>query len=52
MNVVSKTHEKSMNRAYESPAVSVVLFQPEGVLCDSVTGIGHDDFTGGDSFDL
>ena len=35
MNVVSKTHEKSMNRAYESPAVSVVLFQPEGVLCQS-----------------
>lgn len=35
MNVVSKTHEKSMNRAYESPAVSVVLFQPEGVLCSS-----------------
>ena len=35
MNVVSKTHEKSMNRADESPAVSVVLFQPEGVLCQS-----------------
>jgi hypothetical protein len=45
MNVVSKTHEKSMNGAYESPAVSVVLFQPEGVLCGSVEGSGHGDFT-------
>ena len=52
MNVVSKTHEKSMNRAYESPAVSVVLFQPEGVLCSSVTGIGHDDFEVDREYDL
>ena len=41
-----------MNGAYESPAVSVVLFQSEGVLCGSVTGIGHDDFAEGESFDL
>ena len=52
MNVVSKTHEKSMSRAYESPAVSVVLFQPEGVLCGSVTGSGHDDFEVGGEYDL
>lgn len=42
MNVVSKTHEKSMNGAYESPAVSVVLFQSEGVLCSSHEGFEYD----------
>ena len=37
---------------YVSPEVKVILLQPEGVLCSSVNGIGHDDFTMGDSFDL
>ena len=38
--------------AYVSPETKVVDFVAEGVLCSSVNGIGHDDFTMGDSFDL
>ena len=37
---------------YASPEVTVVYFTPEGFLCASVTGSGHDDFADGGSFDL
>lgn len=52
MNGVRKTRDESNYGLYESPEVKVVLFQSEGVLCGSVTGIEHEDFTQGDSFDL
>ena len=52
MNVVSKTHGEPMSGAYVSPEVKVVFFQSEGVLCGSVTGSGHDDFTVGGEYDL
>lgn len=51
MNVVSKTHGESMSGAYVSPEVKVVLFQSEGVLCQSVGG-GNQDFTYDDAEDL
>lgn len=37
---------------YVTPATKVIDLLAEGVLCSSVNGIGHDDFTMGDSFDL
>ena len=37
---------------YASPEMKIVLFQPEGVLCSSVQGIEHEDFTPGEEFDL
>lgn len=37
---------------YNSPEVTVVYFTPEGFLCASVTGSGHDDFTVGGEYDL
>ena len=37
---------------YASPEVRVVYFTPEGFLCGSVTGSGHDDFTVGGEYDL
>ena len=52
MKVVSKTQEESMYSTYETPTVHVVLIQSEGVLCGSVTGDGHDDFTIGGEYDL
>ena len=52
MNVVSKTCDESRFGLYVSPEVKVVLFQFEGVLCGSVTGSGHDDFTVGGEYDL
>lgn len=53
MNEVRKTHEESQaTRTYVAPHVKVVHFQSEGVLCMSVMGIGHDDFTFGESYDL
>lgn len=52
MKVVSKTQEESMYSTYETPTVHVVLIQSEGVLCGSVTGTEHEDFTYGDSYDI
>ena len=53
MNEVRKTHEESIGAySYVSPFAKVVQFQPEGVVCGSVIGIGHADFLMGDSFDL
>lgn len=37
---------------YTSPKVRVVLIQPEGVLCSSVEGISHEEFSEGGSYDL
>ena len=37
---------------YKSPEIKTADFLFEGVVCSSVVGIGHDDFTQGDSFDL
>lgn len=37
---------------YTSPEVRVVLIQPEGVLCSSVEGISHEEFSEGGSYDL
>ena len=47
MNVVKKNLSE-----YVAPEVKVIDLLSEGVLCSSVNGIGHDDFTMGDSFDL
>ena len=53
MNEVRKTHEESLGAySYVSPRAKVVQFQPEGIICGSVIGIGHDDFIMGQSFDL
>ena len=37
---------------YITPDVKILTFQSEGVLCGSVTGIGHKDFTMGDSYEI
>ena len=43
---------EKLQRAYVAPESKVVLIHSEGLLCSSVTGSGHDDFTDGGSFDL
>ena len=43
---------ESVNGSYVAPETKVIDLLAEGVLCSSVNGIGHDDFTMGDSFDL
>lgn len=52
MNEVRKTRDELVSGVYQSPEVKVVLLQFEGVLCGSVTGSGHDDFTVGGEYDL
>ena len=53
MNEVKNTlMGESVNGSYVAPETKVIDLLAEGVLCSSVTGIGHDDFTMGDSFDL
>lgn len=52
MNEVRETRDELVYGAYQSPDVKVVVYRSEGILCASVTGIGHEDFTEGDSFDL
>ena len=53
MNEVKNTlMGESVNGSYVAPETKVIDLQSEGVLCSSVNGIGHDDFTMGDSFDL
>ena len=53
MNEVKNTLvRESVLGDYVTPETKVIDLQFEGVLCGSVTGIGHDDFTMGDSFDL
>lgn len=42
----------SFEGRYKSPEIKTADFLFEGVVCSSVVGIGHDDFTQGDSFDL
>lgn len=37
---------------YTSPEVRVVLIQPEGVLCSSVEGISHEEFSEGGLYEL
>lgn len=37
---------------YTSPEVKVVLIQPEGVLCSSVEGISHEEFSEGGYYEL
>ena len=37
---------------YITPDVKILTFQSEGVLCGSVTGIGHEDFKMGDSYEI
>ncbi len=37
---------------YTSPEVRVVLIQPEGVLCSSVEGISHEEFSEGGYYEL
>ena len=37
---------------YKSPEIKTEDLLFEGVVCSSVVGIGHDDFTLGGSFDL
>ena len=54
----SPTTDSSVSEAVEvvinavAPETKVIDLLAEGVLCSSVNGIGHEDFTMGDSFDL
>lgn len=53
MNVVSKAlPESKATHLYVAPHAKVVQIQSEGVMCISVIGIGHDDFTIGGEYDL
>lgn len=53
MNEVKNTLVRELVQGeYVTPETKVIDLQSEGVLCSSVNGIGHDDFTMGDSFDL
>ena len=42
----------SFEGRYKSPEIKTADLLFEGVVCSSVVGLGHDDFTEGDSFDL
>lgn len=37
---------------YVAPEVKTLLFQPEGVLCSSVQGIAHEDFSEGGYYEI
>ena len=37
---------------YQSPEIKTTDIIFEGVVCSSVVGIGHDDFTAGDRFEI
>ena len=53
MNEVKNTLVRELVQGdYVTPETKVIDLLSEGVLCSSVNGIGHDDFTMGDSFDL
>ena len=53
MNEVKNTLVRELVQGeYVTPETKVIDLQSEGVLCSSVNGIGHEDFTMGDSFDL
>ena len=53
MNEVKNTlMGESVNGSYVAPETKVIDLQSEGVLCSSVTGSGHDDFTIGGEYDL
>lgn len=53
MNEVKNTLVREQaSRAYVAPVSKVVYVHPEGILCASVTGSGHDGFEDGGSFDL
>ena len=53
MNEVKNTLVRELVQGeYVTPETKVIDLLVEGVLCSSVNGIGHDDFTMGDSFDL
>ncbi len=41
-----------VHEEYSSPIVKVVVFQPEGVLCSSVEGISHEEFSEGGYYEL
>lgn len=48
MNEVRKTHAESMATcAYVAPHAKVVCFQPEGMLCVSMIGLGTEKFEEG-----
>ena len=42
----------SFEGRYKSPEIKTVHLLSEGVMCSSVLGIGHEDFTMGESYDL
>ncbi len=42
----------ALNGDYVSPSAKVVLFQYEGVLCSSVEGISHEEFSEGGYYEL
>ena len=53
MNEVKNTlMGESVNGGYVTPETKVIDLLVEGVLCGSVNGIGHDDFTIGGEYDL
>ena len=49
-NVALSCH--SFEGRYKSPEIKTVHLLSEGVMCSSVLGIGHEDFTMGESYDL
>lgn len=51
-NVMSNVVTSPHGGEYITPAVKVVLFQPEGVLCSSVEGISHEEFSEGGYYEL
>lgn len=51
-NVMSNVVTSPHGGEYITPAVKVVLFQPEGVLCSSVEGISHEEFSEGGIYEL
>ena len=53
MNEVKNTLvRESVQGDYVTPETKVIDLLAEGVLCSSVTGSGHDDFTIGGEYDL
>lgn len=42
----------ALNGDYVSPSAKVVLFQSEGVLCSSVEGLSHEEFSEGGYYEL
>lgn len=46
------TLNESRHGDYVSPSAQTVLFHSEGILCSSMEGVSHEEFTEGGSYEI